>query len=417
MNGSGAPKTGGPHRRGGRLYAGIVIAAAVVLVLAIAAIKLFGGPLKTADGSSGYSEAQMKAYAALSIEFAKDKSGGELSEFEYGGGPLRTDSLVLSHTGEKLDIRGPEVLDLNSIGSFDVLYTLSVTAEDGKYVSREFRRRFVIRDTRAPVITLDREHVVLEQGDSWDPAENVISVEDPVDGALPRADALETGTYTVTGNVDQGVPGEYTVTVKARDKNNNDAETSFRITVQETAGTEAVGGWDLNYNGLPYQIRVNRAANTVTIYIADTDGKYTIPYKAMVCSTGGDQTNLGSFSISSYKPEWGYMYGDVYAQYVSQYDGDWLFHSVPYLQKDKSTQEVEEYNKLGSYASLGCVRLSVADAKWIYDNCAEGTSVIIYDDPGYPGPLGKPVPIHVDPEDPNAGWDPTDPDPANPWNN
>lgn len=54
------------------------------------------------------------------------------------------------------------------------------------------------------------------------------------------------------------------------------------------------------------------------------------------------------------------------------------------------------------------------DAKWIYDNCPVGTKVTIYDSKD-PGPLGKPTPIRIDVNSPYRGWDPTDPDPRNPW--
>ena len=80
-----------------------------------------------------------------------------------------------------------------------------------------------------------------------------------------------------------------------------------------------------------------------------------------------------------------------------------------------SSLETEEYNKLGSVASLGCIRMAVRDVKWIYDNCPAGTKVTIYDDAANPGPLGKPESIKIPVNSPNAGWDPTDTDPANPW--
>ena len=34
--------------------------------------------------------------------------------------------------------------------------------------------------------------------------------------------------------------------------------------------------------------------------------------------------------------------------------------------------------KLGSKASHGCVRLSVEDAKWIYNHCPAGTTITVY---------------------------------------
>ena len=63
---------------------------------------------------------------------------------------------------------------------------------------------------------------------------------------------------------------------------------------------------------------------------------------------------------------------------------------------------------------MGCVRLTVEDAKWIAENCPEGTTVEIYDGED-PGPLGKPEAQKLDKSDPDCHWDPTYPDEENPW--
>lgn len=39
-------------------------------------------------------------------------------------------------------------------------------------------------------------------------------------------------------------------------------------------------------NGKPYYIKVNYGANVVTVYSLDENNNYTVPVKAMVCSTG-----------------------------------------------------------------------------------------------------------------------------------
>lgn len=42
--------------------------------------------------------------------------------------------------------------------------------------------------------------------------------------------------------------------------------------------------------------------------------------------------------------------------------------------------------------------------------------MVIYDNADDPGPMGKPGTIYTDPADESKrGWDPTDPDSANPW--
>lgn len=167
--------------------------------------------------------------------------------------------------------------------------------------------------------------------------------------------------------------------------------------------------------GLPYYIKINRQQNVVTVYRQNSKGEYTVPVKAMTCSTGANNaTPTGTFSISQ-KYRWHKMMGDVYGQYCSRIHGGVLFHSVYYNNTpDPSKLSYTAYNRLGSQASHGCVRLNVADAKWIYDNCPSGTKVYIYDSSN-PGPLGKPSTIKIDPSSPYRGWDPTDPNPNNPW--
>lgn len=164
----------------------------------------------------------------------------------------------------------------------------------------------------------------------------------------------------------------------------------------------------------PYYIRINRKQNCITVYTPDGTGEYTIPYKAMVCSTGlYNATPRGVYQIST-KYRWRELYGGVYGQYATRIHGGVLFHSVPYYRKSENALCTEKYNKLGQQASMGCVRLTVEDAKWIAENCPEGTTVEIYDDDN-PGPLGKPEAIKIDSDNPNKGWDPTDPDDKNPW--
>ena len=172
---------------------------------------------------------------------------------------------------------------------------------------------------------------------------------------------------------------------------------------------------DAAENQLPYSIMVNRKMNTVTVYTQDEAGAYTIPYKAMICSTGrlGHATPLGSYQVTNVKKQWCLMFDGSYGQYSTQFFGNYLFHSICYTAPDPSALIASEYNMLGDVASLGCVRLQTADAKWIYDNCAPGTRVTIYDSDD-PGPLGKPERlVDVVPDD--CGWDPTDPRPENPW--
>ena len=163
----------------------------------------------------------------------------------------------------------------------------------------------------------------------------------------------------------------------------------------------------------PYYIKVNRYYNTITIYEQDEAGEYTIPMKAIVCSVGSySRTIKGIFPLKE-KYRWKALMGDVWGQYSTRIVGGILFHSVYYYENNNpASLATAEFNKLGKAASHGCIRLTVADAKWIYDNCPSGTLVEIYDDKSSPGPLGKPKPIKIDR---SVRWDPTDPDARNPY--
>lgn len=158
----------------------------------------------------------------------------------------------------------------------------------------------------------------------------------------------------------------------------------------------------------PYLIKVNKQQNVVTVYERAKKGKYK-PYKAFVCSTGA-ATPTGTFSLGA-KYRWHQLMGPSYGQYCTRIYRGFLFHSVWYYKPNKNTQSYVQYNRLGTMASHGCIRLTVADSKWIYDNCPSGTKVVIYN-ASNPGPLGKPKARKMSGY---MGWDPTDPDPNNPY--
>ena len=164
-----------------------------------------------------------------------------------------------------------------------------------------------------------------------------------------------------------------------------------------------------------YYIKVNYGAQVITVYEKDENGKYTVPVRAMLCSTGRATPTSGVYRTLD-KGKWWGLYGDVYGQYSTWICGDILFHSVPYLTKgDKSSLEYWAYDQLGQRVSMGCVRLTVADAKWIYDNCVVGTQVEFYSSSN-PGPWGRPETMKISNAPENIrGWDPTDPDSDNPW--
>jgi hypothetical protein len=167
-----------------------------------------------------------------------------------------------------------------------------------------------------------------------------------------------------------------------------------------------------------YQLWVNRAANCVTVYGKNEAGEYTVPVRSFACSTAkeGKVTPLGSFKTYNYY-NWLLMVDGSYGRYAVRFNNKTLFHSVPYNSTNVDDLEEGQFNLLGDVASLGCVRLSLADEKWIYENCEMGTDVVVYEDAENPGPLGKPRQMVIPEGHPFSNWDPTDIwSEDNPWN-
>lgn len=124
---------------------------------------------------------------------------------------------------------------------------------------------------------------------------------------------------------------------------------------------------------------VNKKAQVVTAYVRDAKGKYTIPLRHMICSTGKtyDRTKNGTYKLSAREGEWYKYPSGTYIRWPSIYRDGYYFHSVLY--KKKSKINTGTIDKLGTRQSQGCIRLKVNDARWIYNNCPKGTAVYICD--------------------------------------
>lgn len=166
-----------------------------------------------------------------------------------------------------------------------------------------------------------------------------------------------------------------------------------------------------NMKGPKYYLKVSYTSNVVAIYTKDDSGEYNNLIRTMVCSTGTATPRGGVYKLN-YKYRWLPLFGGVYGQYCSRITGNILFHSVPYLRNHQpDSLEYWEYDKLGTAASAGCVRLTVADAKWIYDNCASGCYVEFCTTLN----VSKPSAAKISSNTTCRNYDPTDPVANNPW--
>ena len=181
-----------------------------------------------------------------------------------------------------------------------------------------------------------------------------------------------------------------------------------------------------------FTIELNRAAGVVTIYMYNEETKkYDTPVKSCAVSVGRDiRTNAGTGGLnpdSSYTPIGNYSVcsnGEavrytlktmhepdgsiVYARWCTHIVGNVYFHAIAVSTQSHNALSYSRYNRLGTPASAGCIRMTVADAKWIYDYMPTGTPVkISVGSSSKPGPLGKPVTIK---SSYGVNYDPTDPE-------
>ena len=120
----------------------------------------------------------------------------------------------------------------------------------------------------------------------------------------------------------------------------------------------------------------SEATSEETIVVTEpATSKYT-QIKAFRCTVGaGDsETITGEYHIN------GRMYyfdhGDVRLFYATRIYGGYFFHSVLYKKDWTPTTIVD--GRIGQNLSLGCIRLEIDNAKYIYDNIPDGSTVVIY---------------------------------------
>ena len=131
----------------------------------------------------------------------------------------------------------------------------------------------------------------------------------------------------------------------------------------------------------PYKLVVDVSEQRVFIYQWNGSDYGTL-INEMICSTGilkkSTATPLGTYQAwgPTGTGEW-YWFTKYkcYAKWATRIVGGILFHSVVY--SSRKVLNRTSVKKLGRPASHGCIRLQVEDAKWIYENCPAGTTVVI----------------------------------------
>ena len=128
----------------------------------------------------------------------------------------------------------------------------------------------------------------------------------------------------------------------------------------------------------PYRVEVSIARQVVEVYELQEDGDYALT-QSFTCSTGlHDATPRGIFLEGHPVNRWHHFEKfNCWAQYSYIITGDIMFHSVLYSSDNEKSLRSGSLYALGNPASHGCVRLTVEDARWLYEHCKRGKTVIV----------------------------------------
>lgn len=112
------------------------------------------------------------------------------------------------------------------------------------------------------------------------------------------------------------------------------------------------------------------------VYVFEGENKNWTLTKTMVCTDGKPSTPTvkGHFTINGRAPWLTSYSGRAKAKYKVRFFGNYYFHSIVFDSKGRKVID----SRLGKSLSAGCVRLSVDNAKWVYDHIKDGTGVYIY---------------------------------------
>lgn len=102
-----------------------------------------------------------------------------------------------------------------------------------------FEKNIVVKDTQKPVIKLKEKIVNVEYGATYDPHDNIKSVNDPIDGKIE---------YSID-DVDTSKPGEQKIKVSTTDKNGLEATATFTVIVGEPEKEKGNNETPYNNNG------------------------------------------------------------------------------------------------------------------------------------------------------------------------
>ena len=217
LNEDGAEPAVAEERRGFPIR-GILMTLLGLIFCAALGFLIFWGVTRGFPARGLSKAEEQKLYETLTIQFRED------AVVEYGG-DFHPSDFVLAAGG---DLTFEGTIDTMKMGDQEMTYIVTAETDDGTQVSREYKKTFTVKDLMSPIITLEKSIIRINPGDAFDPADNVVSVIDPVEGKLD---------WTIDdGSFDAAKDGTYVIRVVSEDSSGNRSVKAFKVIVG--TGTE-----------------------------------------------------------------------------------------------------------------------------------------------------------------------------------
>lgn len=151
-------------------------------------------------------------------------------EVEYGEKLDNTLLFNKEKSDENLTVKEVKDFDNKKLGEQEI--TVIFALEDK---TQEEKVKVNVKDTKAPEIKLKKDKLEITEGDKFDPASNIESIKDPVDGDIKKSDdkKITKNGYIITSEVDaKKVKNGYKVKITAYDVNGNKTEKEYTVNVK-----------------------------------------------------------------------------------------------------------------------------------------------------------------------------------------
>ncbi|MDR1061348.1 MAG: Ig-like domain-containing protein [Clostridiales bacterium] len=139
----------------------------------------------------------------------------------------------------------------------------------------------------------------------------------------------------------------------------------------------------------PYYIYVEKGSHSLTVFIKDGQGRYTLPLKTFPTGTGRTSRMTPAGVFRKGRTEQWHSWGTSYSPFASQYYPGLYVHGPLYAQKNFATLYRNMAVEIGTSTTSGCLRTVAEAAYFVAELCPEGTVIHIVE--------GSPIGYYADP--------------------